>query len=309
MTTRYCVLAVALAATLAGEPGRRVLIGPDDSVTIFALNVDEISKVWRVAASGELNLPMVGRIKAAGLSVGALEHEIAERLRKFVVDPQVTVWVSESRSYPVTMNGAVEKPGVLQLPGPTQLYMAILQAGGLKDAGPTLTLTRESARGAIPHPGVKLTPDGKYGVVELTTADVMSGRGEGAELLVQAWDLVTIPPEKHQRMVYISGEVNRPGAVELVTQDSISISKVVALAGGLTRTASPGRTVIRHINANGVETAFNFINLKKIMAGKAADLQLSEGDIVVVPSNQFLGYLQTASTAAITTGIYVLGRY
>jgi polysaccharide export outer membrane protein len=109
--------------------------------------------------------------------------------------------------------------------------------------------------------------------------------------------------------VHIAGEVVKPGAVELVSQNTVSLMKVVAVAGGLTRTASARKTLIMHINSEGVQTSRAFINLGKIMSGKAKDLELSPGDIVVVPSNTVMSYLQAASLSTLSTGIYILGRF
>src|SRR5438270_587462 len=125
------LLCLALTgAAIAADAGRGV-IGPDDTVTIMALNVEEISKPWHIGPSGELNLPMVGRVKAAGMTAQQLEGEISGRLKQYVRDPQVTVFVSEFKSHPVTVSGAVEKPGVLQVYRPTPLFAVLALAGGV----------------------------------------------------------------------------------------------------------------------------------------------------------------------------------
>jgi polysaccharide export outer membrane protein len=305
---RFAIWLFVAAGVLAASGENRGQIGPNDTVTITALNVEEISKAWRVGASGELNLPMVGRIKAAGMTVEQLETEIGTRLKHYVHDPQVTVFVSDFRSHPVTVSGAVEKPGVLQVEGPMPLFAVLVQAGGPKDAGPVVTLTRQAENGKIQNPGARVSADGKYSVLELALQDVIRGHGDAATVEVQPFDVVTVSVEKRQRFVFLSGEVNKPGAIELATQDTVSISKALAMAGGLTRLASAGKTMIRHINSRGQETAFAFVDLKKIMSGKAKDLTLSDGDVVIVPSSQLSTYLQTISSTAITSSVYILGR-
>ena len=286
----------------------RGVIGPDDTVTITALNVEEISKAWRVGADGALTLPMVGRISASGMSVEQLQAEISTRLKKFVKDPQVTLFVSDYRSHPVTVAGAVEKPGVIQVEGPISLFSVLVQAGGPKDAGPTVTLTRQSENGPIRDPNAVVSRDGKYSTLELPLEDVIRGHGEASSVAVQPFDVVTVSDQKKPKMVFIAGEVNKPGAIELASQDTVSISKALAMAGGLTHVASAGKTVIRHIDPNGRETAFAFVNLKKIMSGKAKDLTLMDGDVVIIPSSEISTYLQTMSTTAITSSVYILGR-
>ena len=71
------------------------MIGPDDTVTIEALDAEEISKTWRVNSSGDLDLPMVGKVHAAGLNTEQLEKALAEALKRYIRNPQVTVYVSD----------------------------------------------------------------------------------------------------------------------------------------------------------------------------------------------------------------------
>ncbi len=302
------ILSMLSAAALGSSLGRGV-IGPDDTVTITALNVDEISKPWRVGEDGDLTLPLLGRIPASGMSAEQLQAEISTRLRKFVKDPQVTVFVSDFRSHPVTVSGAVEKPGVIQVEGPTSLFGVLVQAGGPKDAGPTVTLTRYASNGPIHNPKAVESRDGKYSTLQLPLEDVIRGHGEAASVTVQPFDVVTVAKQQKPRMVFIAGEVNRPGAIELASQDTVSLSKALAMAGGMTHIASPGKTVIRHIDSSGRETAFAYVNLKKIMSGKAKDILLSDGDVVIIPSSDISTYLQTMSTTAITSSVYILGRF
>jgi polysaccharide export outer membrane protein len=303
----FFVFTLLLFAASAADIARGTL-GPDDSVTIMALNVDEISKQWRIGPTGELNLPMVGRLKAAGLTADQLETEISSRLKVYVRDPQVTVFISDYKSHPVTVSGAVEKPGVLQLEKPTPLFAVLAQAGGIRDPGPTVTLSRPMENGPIPVAGVTESKDGKYSILELPVEAVLRGNGEAANVEVRPYDRVTVSQEKHPHMVFLSGEVNKPGAIELATQDTVSLTKALAMAGGITHTAKPTKTVIRHINSKGQETAFAFVDLKKILNGKAKDLTLTDGDVVIVPSSSISTYLSAMSTTAITSSVMILGR-
>ena len=164
MRIALCV-ALMLACAFAAEM-RRGVIGPDDTVTIMALNVEEISKAWRVGPSGDLNLPMVGRLTAAGMTAEQLEKAIAVRLKDYVHDPEVTVFVSDFKSHPVTVSGAVERPGILQLEKPTPLFAVLAQAGGVKEPGATITLSRAVENGPISEPGARTSKDGKFSVVE-----------------------------------------------------------------------------------------------------------------------------------------------
>src|SRR4051812_28574176 len=193
--------ALLIGAAMAADIKRGV-IGPDDTVTITALNVEEVSKAWRVGSTGELNLPMVGRFEAAGKTAEQLQVEIADRLKQYVRNPQVTVFVSDFKSHPVTISGAVEKPGTLQLERPMPLFAVLAQAGGVKDAGPTVTISRQTENGEIPFKEARTSADGKFSIVELPVLDVLRGRGDAANIEVHPFDTITVSQEKKPKLVY-----------------------------------------------------------------------------------------------------------
>jgi polysaccharide biosynthesis/export protein len=277
-------------------------IGPDDTLNVSVLHSEELTGTWRVNATGDLRLPLIGTVKAAGLTVEQFEADITKRIRKFINEPHVSVFMSESRSRPVTVIGAVDRPGTLQLQGRSTLLSVLNMAGGAKEAGPVLTITRDLSNGIIPLEQARTTLDGRYSVAEVNLEEVLSGRGPVAELEVLANDLIRIP-QKQTRLVHIIGEVNRPGSVELATTDTVSITRLIAAAGGFTRTAKPNKAIVRHIGSESAgETAV--IDLNRIVEGKAADLQLGEGDVLIVPSNQLMQYLQTLSLTAANAGVF-----
>ena len=243
------------------------------------------------------------------MTLEQLEQEITNRLKKWIKDPQVTAYISETLSHPVTISGDVTRPGVIQLTAPTTLLAALVEAGGLKESATTVKVTRLIENGAMNSPLAHVSEEGKYQVLVAPVKSVMAGDGEGGRFMVLPGDVIIVSSEKRTRMVYITGEVAKPGAIELVTADTVSLTKVVALAGGFTRTAKPSNAIIKHINENNIDTALASINVQKIVDGKAQDLQLSDGDIVVIPSNQLLNYLQLASQSAISTGFLVLARF
>jgi polysaccharide biosynthesis/export protein len=305
---RTIIIAILLAGAGFGADLKRGVIGPDDTVTIVALNVEELSKDWRVGPSGELSLPLVGKLEAAGKTVDQLQAEIAGRLKTYVKDPSVTVFVSEFQSRPVTVTGAVEKPGTLQLKNPQPLFAVLAMAGGIKDPGPTITITRNAENGDLPYKDAHRSQDGKYSIVELPVQDVLRGHGEAANIEVHPFDSITVSQEKKPKLVYLAGEFNKPGAIELATQDTVALTKALAMAGGLTHTASAKHTVIRHFNQQGQETAFAYVDLRKVLNGQAKDLTLTEGDVVLVGNSSLSAYLQTMSSTAISSSVYILGR-
>lgn len=294
------------APTLGHVPAQSDdVIGPDDSVTISVLESDEISKTWRVNGSGDVELPLVGRLHAAGLTADQLSKQLTEGLRKYIREPHVTVYIAEFRSQPVTVTGAVHRPGTFQTEGPKTLWTVLTMAGGLeKSYGATVTVTRQVRYGLIPLPGAQLDGDGTHSVIVLQVKDVEDASSASSNLLIRPNDTVAVSTD--ERRVYIIGEVAKPGMVELVTHDSISLMEVLAAAGGLTKNASAGGTEIMRQNSKGLYERVGSIDLKKLQHGKTEDRMLSAGDIVVVPTSGIKAYTQIASAGAIATGFTML---
>jgi polysaccharide biosynthesis/export protein len=287
------------------------MIGPDDGVTIIALGAEDINKTWRVSSTGELTLPMVGKVQAAGKTTAQLEEELTSRLRHFIREPEVTVYISEFRSETVTVEGAVEKPGRVQTEGQKTLLEVLMMVGGTKSPGPTVKVTRASRYGSIPLPEVRRDLEGTSSSVELPVKDVLDASTPAANLIMQPNDVVSVSTQ--QRLVYILGEVNHAGAVELVTQDSVSIVQVLAAAGGMTKVAAPGRTTILRKDSEGRYSPTDSVDLKKILAGRHDDKLLLAGDIVVVPSSNVKFYLQavlmSVATTGVASGFFILTKY
>jgi polysaccharide export outer membrane protein len=123
------------AKTLASSatPGSSAYkIGPLDLLEISVFKVPELSKSVQVADVGSINYPLVGEIQAAGRTPQEVERELTQKLgAKYLQSPQVTVLVKEYNSQRVTVEGAVKKPGVYPLRGPTTLLQSIAMAEGL----------------------------------------------------------------------------------------------------------------------------------------------------------------------------------
>lgn len=124
----------AAANMLQTEPTHGdYVIGPEDKLRIRVFEVQELSSdEEQVDANGQIQLPLIGRLTAAGKTAGQLEDEIARRLGdKYLQSPQVSVAVEESASQKVTVEGDVKNAGVFQMRGNTTLMQAIAMAGGM----------------------------------------------------------------------------------------------------------------------------------------------------------------------------------
>ncbi len=156
-------------------------IGVRDLLEIDVFRVPELSRKVRVDARGRITLPLVGTLPAAGKTPEELGAAIAERLaQRYVNDPYVTVFVVEYESQRVTVEGAVNRPGIFPLKGRTSLLQVIAQAEGLTDLADA--------------DGVQLfrtLADGRKVSYRFDVAAIR--KGEAPDPLVQADDVIVVP--------------------------------------------------------------------------------------------------------------------
>lgn len=109
-------------------------IGAQDLLEVTVFGLKDFDREVRVNSNGQISLPLVGVVKAGGVTIPDLEKDIATRLQQgFLQDPQVSVFVKEFTSQQVTLEGSLEKPGVYPIKGRTSLLQAIALAEGVTD--------------------------------------------------------------------------------------------------------------------------------------------------------------------------------
>lgn len=122
--------------TAAGayEGGTDYRIGAQDLLEISVFGIDDLSRTVRVNSNGQISLPLVGGVMAGGKTIPELEKSIGAALEKgYLQDPQVTVFVKEFTSQRVTLEGALNKPGIYPITGKTSLLQAIAMAQGVEE--------------------------------------------------------------------------------------------------------------------------------------------------------------------------------
>ncbi len=272
------------------------VLGPGDTITIRALNVEEISdKPVRIGTSGVIKFPMIGRIKAAGMTLEQLEAEIASRLKDSVNDPDVAVAVTEYRSQPVSIMGSVNNPGVIQLEGRKTLFEVLSLAGGLKpDAGYSVKITRRAEFGNIPLANAIIDTSGRYSIATVNLKSVMEARKPEENILICPFDVISVPKGE---LVYVIGDVRRSGGFILSEQETVTVLQALSLAEGLEKTAKPEQARILRPVAGSSARAEISIDLKKVLAGQVNDVALQTNDILFVPGSKGRSaLLQTLST-------------
>lgn len=109
-------------------------IGAQDLLEVTVFGLKDFDREVRVNSNGQISLPLVGVVKAGGVTIPDLEKDIAARLKQgFLQDPQVSVFVKEFTSQQVTLEGSLTKPGIYPIKGRTSLLQAIALAQGVDD--------------------------------------------------------------------------------------------------------------------------------------------------------------------------------
>jgi polysaccharide export outer membrane protein len=259
------------------------LLGPGDQITLAVPGLDDQynERVFRIDASGDVTLPLVGRIHASGLSTAALEGELQIRLKPVLKDPQVVVGILSFGSEPVSVLGAVRNPGIVQLQGRRTLFEVLSMAGGLQpEAGYVVQVTRPSANGKIPLSNERTDLSAQVSVASIRLKDIINVPNAAENIEILPGDAVSVPKAG---VVYVVGSVTKPGGFTLDENETLSTLQVLSLAEGLLSTAAASRArILRSVPGAPTRTEES-VNLNRLMAGKASDLQLHAGDILFVP--------------------------
>jgi polysaccharide export outer membrane protein len=148
------------------QPGAEYQIEPLDKLDINVSQVQELSKPVQVDSGGKILLPLIGQLQAAGRTPSQLSDDIAAALKKkYMKDPQVVVSLKEAQGEKITVDGAVQQPGMYDLAGPTTLMQAVSMAHG---ADPHFANVHRVA--------IFRTVNGQRRSVVYDLADIRSGR-------------------------------------------------------------------------------------------------------------------------------------
>jgi len=287
-------------AAAAGAQDYR--IGFDDVLDINVFEAQELNREVRVSSAGEISLPLLESVHAAGLTPRELELVLEALLRRtYMKDPHVSVFVREMQSHPVSVLGAVRRPGVFQIRGSKTLLEILSLAEGLADdAGETViilrgaglqneassaaerySLTKEVEESAASSDEKKNTSPAE-GIVPVNLKHLLDSSDVHQNPIVNPGDIVKV---LRAGIVYAVGEVQRPGGFTMKSNEKMSVLQVIALSGGLTRTASKAGARIIRMDERSGEREQTPIDLSKILAGKAPDPLLEPRDIVFVPNS------------------------
>ncbi len=257
------------AQDLRSLPVNDYKIGAKDLLKITVFELPELNQDVRVSEDGSISWGLMGKVDVSGMTAQELEKRLAGLLdQKYTKGAHVTVFIQEYQQ--VAVMGAVGRPGMYQLIGPTTLLQMISQAGGLTaDVMGELYVFREG-------------PGGKQERIAISVQDLVGKGDQSLNIALQPKDVVSIPADQTVT-VYVYGEVKNPGALPYKKSKQLTLLQAIAQAGGTTEWAVKSAVMIkRKDKVTGKEIKLT-VNLRNIIKGKISDIILEEGDVVIIP--------------------------
>ncbi len=289
-TLSFPALALLSSALLA-EDGKsktaieEYVLGTGDVIEISVFGVEDFNYSVRIGSSGTITLPSVGAVPAKGKTVGQLALDLARAMDgKLFRDPQVTVTIKELRTYPVTVVGAVNRPGTVQMDASgLKLIDALAAAGGVApQAGDSVVVQRNSV-------GEGIEPE----IIRIGLDDLFNRSVATLNIALEAGDLVSVPPAPKTvgKVFYVIGEVLRPGVFNIPAGKRLYLTQAVAEAGGTLKTAKTQKGILVRYSEEGdrEELAVNF---EDVLKGKRPDILVQERDVIFIPGSNIktIGY-------------------
>ena len=271
---RIAIAAAALFAALLGAPpiasgaGSEYRIGPKDLLDVKVFEVPELNVERRVSDAGKIDLPLLGEFPVGGMTAGEAASRLEEMLKdKYVNRASVSIVIKEYQDKPVSVLGAVAKPGSLTVSGNWTLLQAISAAGGLTpQAGKKIYVLRRAENSLSD-------------TLELSTDDLLQNASMLWNVPIFPSDVINVPAKSTVK-VFCLGEVKTPGALEFDGNDAVTLLAVIAKAGGLTDRASKTiRIQRRHPDGKTTELVAHY---GRIVSGHETNPVLQPDDVVIV---------------------------
>ncbi len=302
-------------------------IGSGDLIHIDVFDVPELSRDVRVSETGDITYPLIpGRIQVAGMTSFQLESKLEALLIEngLVSHPQVSVFVREQTSEPISVVGAVNHTMVYQVVRPTTLLEVLSTAGGVSpDAGSMIIITRPirdsspdvahtqptAATSSTPAAAVDTDnaptsvtdPNSHEQKITIRLRDLLESGDSVYNIPVYGGDTVTVPTAG---IVYVLGfGIAQPGGYVLQGHgDQITVLRMVALAHGLTTYSKPDNAVILRNNPVTGKRDEIPVHIKQIQQKKIDDVVMKTNDILYVPDSKGKKALARGGEAALGVG-------
>jgi polysaccharide export outer membrane protein len=252
-----------------------------EMVHINVFDAPDFSLITRVSDSGDVPYPILGSFHIAGLNSIAAATSLAKVLkdRNLMVDPEVTVTVDSSDTG-ITIMGEVHSPGIYPPPGKHHLSDLLATAGGL---------TANTGR------LIEITNDRDPGKKQYVPWDPTMHNTENFDLPVSPGDRVLV---RACGIAYVGGNVVKAGAYSLCGSPQMTLSEVMALAGGVAPNSATDKTYLVRAQPDGTKVVEQ-IDVKKVLASRVSDPIVHEDDIIYVSPSPMKAILKTAASFAL----------
>jgi len=266
-----------------------LLLDEGDLLDVRVFDTPELSDKFRVDDHGEIILPVGGAVRVQGLTAEQAQTAIAQRFRQGSIlrDPHVDVFVLEYATQGVTVAGEVRAPGVYTWVAKHTVLDFISVAGGVTPAASkTVTVSRKDREQVI--------------TFQLNN----SAQGNGGDIDVQPGDRILVT---RAGVVYVVGDVGRPGGYLIENKDTVTVLQALALAQGMNKTAKYDAKLIRNSPSGRTESD---LPLKRILANQVTDPKLQDGDILFVPVSGSKQWADKSVTSILqmAVGVVIYGR-
>jgi polysaccharide export outer membrane protein len=162
--------------------GDDYIIGNDDVLAILVWKEPELSHPFTVRPDGKITLPLVGDVKAAGLTPVELQKQLTDALATLMESPKVSVMVQDARSQRINVMGEVARPGTYPLTKPMTVLDALSVAGGFRDFARTRRMFI-----------LRNLVDGRQRRIPVDYKKVISVKGPNENFELQARDTLVVP--------------------------------------------------------------------------------------------------------------------
>lgn len=256
-----------------GEVDPIYRLGPGDRLEVNVFGEPGMEALMvQVDRAGDIQLPMLDNVQAAGLSLGELQIRLKEGYGIHFMEPWVVVQLREPLSRPLYLLGEFNQPGIVHMTSETNLIQALGAGRGLTD--------RAYTRGS------RLIRDDKIVAVDINS--LLNGGRMDQNVWLQPNDTIFVPGLDDLR-IFVLGAVAAPGALE-VTNGPLTLADAITRGGG-PRRGEANLEEVRIIRSNSPVSGELFVvDFTRITQGLAMDMPLEPGDIVYVPANGMGGW-------------------